>query len=96
MGLGEAFVAEALDEFEGVEVVVAGEGGGCGEGAAGLVGEGGVCLDRWCEAMVMVAAGSERSRGVEDGAWPCLCASRDGSLGRVAGVMASAGYRWSS
>lgn len=39
--VGEAFGAEALDEFEGVEVVVALVGGGGVEGSSGEVEEGG-------------------------------------------------------
>jgi len=65
---GEAFVAEALHEFERVEVVVARVGGGCGEGAVGAVGEGG---EVECEVMVVGWAGSEGRGGGEDGARPC-------------------------
>lgn len=46
-------------------MVVAREGGRCGEGPVGLVGEAG--------AMVTVEVGLKGSGGGEDGVRPCLC-----------------------
>ena len=90
--VGETFGFEALDEFEGVEVVVAVGGRGCGEGAA-VVERAGMGMGRadGGGGMTMMEEELSWSGDVDDGARACLGLGRCALLLGVGGAVSSVG-----